>query len=158
MTEIILVSPPDISTAELLFNEDETRQVYCFFWPDFSVAIKDLEITNERRILAQRPLIAALDSTYALGYMQTLLRVTLSRRAGFAGLVAMGRKLATSYIKRWWKHAKQNDLRNPRVAEAIRRDIARNWRSEFEMACQNAGARPRLHPFYATAEMTTYWG
>ena len=39
-------------------------------------------------------LIIGIDSSYALGFMQTLVQMYLNPRAGFKGLVGMGRKLA----------------------------------------------------------------
>ena len=68
----------------------------------------------------------------------------LRPQPGFKGLAAMGRKLASSYFKHWWKYTSRDDLRNPCVAEAIRRDIARNFKSAVEMLIQDASIKPRL--------------
>lgn len=158
MTGIVLVSPPQISTSELLFNEEETRQIFCFFWPNLTSPIKEMEVTDDKRCLAQELLITAIDSTYAMGFMESLVKGVYTRPSGFNGLLSMGRKLASSYFKHWWKHAKQDDLRHPRIAEAVRGRIAINFKSAFELVIREANARPRLHPFYMASVLTTYWG
>lgn len=156
MSDIVLVSPPDISTAELLFNEDETRKILKFFWPSFGKQIDEIEVTDDVRRLGQRILIAGIDSSYALGFISQL-KGLLSPQSSFSGLAAVARKLATHYIKHWWKHATQNDLRKPRVAEAVRTRIADVYRFQLELVFQGADARPFLHPFYIAATITTYW-
>jgi hypothetical protein len=158
MSDTVLIQPPGIPDAMLVFNEEETRQILRFFWPHLNAEIGALEITNPKRRFAQQILIAAIDATFALGFMERLLNTVLRPQAGFKGLASMGRKLAKSYVKHWWKHASQDDLKNPRVAEAVRRDIARNFKSEVEMLIRDASISPRLAPFYACAMATTLWG
>jgi hypothetical protein len=116
-----------------------------------------LEITNTRRRFAQQILIAAIDATFALGFVERLMNSVLRPQPGFKGLAAMGRKLASSYFKHWWKYTSRDDLRHPRVAEAIRRDIARNFKSAVEMLIQDASIKPRLASFYAFGMLTTLW-
>lgn len=157
MTGMVLVTPPDIPDSLLLFNEGETRQIFKFFWPHLCERIDAIEITDERRRLAQQLLIVGIDSSYALGFIAQL-KGMLSPQRSFTGLAVMGGKLAAHHIKHWWKHATQNDLKKPRVAEAVRATIADNFRIKIDEAVENASARPRLHPFYMATIMTTFWG
>lgn len=154
----ILVTPPDISETDLLFDEHETRQIFKFFWPARSEQIEQMEASNHRRMFAQQLLIVGIDSTYALGFVETLMKLYLQPRAGFKGLKAMGKKLAQRYLRHWWKHATQKDLEDPKVAEAVRSRIAANFRSNIEEFINNVAYRPRFTPFYLVNEGTDYWG
>lgn len=140
----------------MLFDEAETRKIFKFFWPHLSAEIDVLEINNARRNLAQKILIVAIDSSYALGFAQQLFGMLSPQRA-FTGLAIMGGKLAAHYMKHWWKHAKQSDLKKPRIAEAVRRTVANNFAQDMKMSIENAGLHPRLSPFYMAATMTTFW-
>jgi len=55
----ILISVPDISDNELVFDESETRRILKFFWPHLAQSIDDMAIDNEARRLAQTMLLAA---------------------------------------------------------------------------------------------------
>ncbi|MCW7538827.1 hypothetical protein OOT46_13345 [Aquabacterium sp. A7-Y] len=158
MGQAVIVSPPDISEGDLLFDEVETRQILAFFWPQLKPSIAEMTVTNETRRFAQSILIAAIDSTYALGYVQSLFETVMNPRSGFKGLASMGKKLAKRYLRHWWKHATAKDLENPRVAEAVRVAIARNYRSVAEGVVMNVSA-PRMTPFHlAGASLETqFW-
>ncbi|MCW7537982.1 hypothetical protein OOT46_08985 [Aquabacterium sp. A7-Y] len=158
MSSIVIVSPVDIPDSELLFDEEETQQILRFFWPDLRSRIDGMEVTHSVRRFAQQILIAGIDSSYALGFMQTLMETFARPQAGFKGLLKMGKKLAQRYMKHWWKHAKQSDLENPRVAEAVRRAIAYNFRQSIDMVINEVNARPILAPFQVAGTFTVFWG
>jgi len=147
MSDIIVVNPPSFPDAQLLFDDEETRHILEFFWPQLAPQIQALEITTERRRIAQQILIAAIDSTYALGFMEKLFQTMFNPRAGIKGLAAMGQKLARAYVKHWWKHASQDKLKRPYIAEAARRQIALNFRAVIDAIILNASAIPPLVPF-----------
>ena len=153
-----LVTPPDISEADLLFDESETRLIFKFFWPSRAEKIEALEMSNHRRMFAQQLLIVGIDSTYALGFIESVMKLYLQPRAGFKGLVVMGRKLAQRYVRHWWKHATQADLENPKIAEAVRAQIAANFRVSIDEFINNASYTPRFTPFYLVNTGSDYWG
>ena len=156
---IILVTPPEISQADLLFDESETRSILRFYWPQYAAELGELEITDAVRLFAQQLLIVGIDSSYALGFMEQLLKMYLQPRAGFAGLKSMGMKLARRYLQHWWKHAKQEDLENPRVAEAVRSTVARNFATDVKMVIENVAYTPRMRSFsVATSGPSDVWG
>lgn len=156
MTDI--VTPPVVSDGDLLFTEEETRSIFSFYWPDLRSKITEMEITTENRRFGQQLLIIGIDSSYALGFMQSLVQMYLNPRAGFKGLVAMGRKLARRYLQHWWKHAKQKDLENPRVAEGVRAAVANRFRSEMDMVILNVRHSPTLRPFTVAGDAQFFWG
>jgi hypothetical protein len=72
--------------------------------------------------------MAAIDSSYAMGYVQILFEVVARGRPGFPGLQAMARKLAMRYAAHWWKHARREDLMNVRIYETVRATIEGNFK------------------------------
>lgn len=51
----IVLTIPDIPDSQLIYNEDETRQILKFFWPERAKDIDALSVTNDARRLAQLP-------------------------------------------------------------------------------------------------------
>ena len=49
----ILISVPDISDNELVFDERATRRILKFFWPHLAQSIDAMAIDNEARRLAR---------------------------------------------------------------------------------------------------------
>lgn len=119
---------PELEASQLLFDERETREILRFFWPGRTKEINTLStIDDEVRKFAQGLLIAAIDSSYAMGFVHILFDVLRNGRPGFAGLKTMGRKLATRYVSHWWKQTRPNDLMNVQIYEAVRGKLADNF-------------------------------
>jgi hypothetical protein len=144
MSGITTISPVNIPDGELIFDEAETRQILGFFWPDKASKIGSLEVTKEVRRFAQVLLIAAIDASYALGYIESV----FSTVAKPAGLAKMGRKLAQRFVQHWWKHAKVKDLQDVRVYDAVRTRVAVNFKSEMDLLLIDNSLSRRLTPFH----------
>ncbi|MCM5679572.1 hypothetical protein M8A51_08505 [Schlegelella sp. S2-27] len=156
---IVLMTPPDVSQADLLFDETETRSILGFYWPQYAGKLGELEINDAVRLFAQQLLIVGVDSSYALGFMEQLMKMYLQPRSGFTGLKSMGMKLARRYLQHWWRHATQKDLENPRVAEAVRSTVARNFGTDIGLLVNNAAYVPRMAPFtVAAGGLNDVWG
>ena len=117
----ILIAVPDFGDEELIFDESETKQILSFFWPSRSAQISGLNIDNDARRLAQTALVAAIDGSYSMGYVEALFRTVV--RPG-SGIKAFGKKLARRFVKHWWKNAKPKDLEDVRIYESVRNSIA----------------------------------
>jgi hypothetical protein len=125
---------PEFEEAQLLFDERETREILRFFWPGHSPAINALaSIDNEIRKLAQGLLVAAIDSSYAMGFVEILFDALRPGRPGFVGLKVMGRKLAARYVAHWWKHTRPQDLQSVRIYESVRRTLAANFKPVIDI-------------------------
>lgn len=125
----IIITIPDIPDSQLIYNDDETRQILKFFWPDRAKGIDELTITDDVRRLAQTALIAAVDGSYAMGYIDLLFNAISGRIRNPNGNVsALARRLARNFIRHWWHHATQNDLLEARIYDSVRGDVARNLR------------------------------
>lgn len=141
----ILVAVPDIADRDLVFDERETRQILRFFWPHHAVRIDSLAIDNDARRLAQTALIAAIDGSYAIGFVEATLRSLLSQGRSVR---ALGRRLAKRFVEHWWKHANREDLMDAKVYESVRAVLSSALRSRFdELLSGIALRRPILSPF-----------
>jgi len=125
---------PEFDESQLLFDERETREILRFFWPERSPDINALSpVDNEIRKLAQGLLVAAIDSSYAMGFVHILFDVLRNGRPGFAGLKTMGRKLAAKYVAHWWKHTRPEDLHAVQIYEAVRKALAANFKPVIQI-------------------------
>lgn len=123
----IILTIPDIPDAQLIYDEDETRRILKFFWPDRAQGIDELTITNDVRRLAQTALIAAVDGSYAMGYVDLLFNAISGRIRNPNGSVpALAHRLGRNFIRHWWRHATQDDLLEARIYDSVRADVARN--------------------------------
>ena len=140
-----MVTPPDFADADLVLDEGDTRDVLAFFWPSRVDAIAKHALNNEARRFAQRILVAAIDASYAMGYMESLLQTVAMPSKGLA---KTGRKLAERFAKHWFKHATRKDLENVRIYESVRVEVARQYRTQFELLGDGLISRRQLPPFY----------
>jgi hypothetical protein len=141
----ILISVPDFSDAQLVFDAGDTRDILNFFWPERAADLASVDVTNHVRRLAQTALVAAIEGSYAMGFIDKLLQ---SLR-GAHNLSKWGRKLATSLVGHAWKHATTRDLRDVRIYESLRSSVALSLRHEVDMVLKGLAFRPGILHFYA---------
>lgn len=70
-----------------------------FFWPHATDKIAQMAVDIELRRLAQTALIAAIEASYAMGFVEKTVRTLINPGKNLA---AFGRKLALDYTKHWW--------------------------------------------------------
>jgi hypothetical protein len=122
---------PELEASQLVFDDRETRAILRFFWPVHSQKINELpSMDDDFRKLAQGLLIVAIDSSFAMGFIDILFDVLRGGgQPGFPGLRSMGKKLARKYIAHWWKHTRPQDLEAVRIYDSVREAIALNFRT-----------------------------
>jgi len=151
----ILITLPDINESELVFNEEETRDILRFFWPTYSGHINRMEISTHVRRMAQGLLVSAIDASYGLGFVDALF--TTVAKPG-KSLASMGKKLARRYAKHIWKHATETDLQEAKIYEAIRKAIAYQCKYLLEAHLNGVAAtRNRTAPFYTPGQISQIW-
>jgi hypothetical protein len=150
----ILISVPDIPDSDLVYNEDETKQILKFFWPESSNAIDKLALTDDVRRLAQSALIAAVDGSYAMGFIDTLAHVIMRRNRDIRTLV---RRLARGFARSYWRHATQHDLEDARIYESVRATIAWQLGDSFAMILRGLASKRGGTPFYARRSSKIIW-
>ena len=138
----IVLTIPDFADSQLVFDDMETRQILVFFWPERSAGITGLAVSNNVRRLAQTARVAAIEGSYAMGFIEQ----TFKSASSGPNVAKWGWKLATGSIGHIWRHAKSSDLRKLRLYESVRRRVAQNLSSEPHMFLHglNAGHRGTL--------------
>jgi hypothetical protein len=136
-----VIIPPVVDEGQLLFDESEAREILVFFWPEMASKINAAEMTIEFRCFAQRLLVAAIDASYAMGFVDSLFTTIANPRGG---LKKMGQKLARRYVKHWWKHTRPKDLNNVKVYESVRKTVAFNFASDLNIMLGENSARIML--------------
>lgn len=142
MTQIVI--PPVIEESQLVFNADETKQILVFFFPAEAAQVDGAQMTKEIRCLAQSLLICAIDSSFAMGFVDGLFQSVANPKGGIRGLA---KRLATKYLQHWWKHTTMKDLEDAKVYESVRASISRNFRSTLVLMLAESTAAFRLAPF-----------
>jgi hypothetical protein len=133
-TVAVLVNVPDIPDSQLIYNEEETRRILRYFWPSQAASINTLTIDNNARRLAQVALIAAVDGSYAMSYVQGLFD-TLAHGITHPGTQVrdLVQRLGHSFFESWWQHVTRGaDLRDAEIYETVRREISRQLRFRME--------------------------
>ncbi len=133
----IVLTIPDFADDQLGFDDVETQQILCFFWPADQAAINALtEVSGDLKRLAQTALVAAIEGTYAMGFIDTAW--SSLRGVPTLGVAKWARKLASKLVRYTWRHAKQKDLKNTQVYESVRARVAVNLKSKFGMSLNGA--------------------
>lgn len=151
----ILINIPDFSDTDLIYDAAETRQILKFFWPQKFSHIDSLSMDNYVRRLGQSALVAAIDGSYAMGFIH-LLSTNIIRPG--SDVKSLARKLAQKFAGHWWKHTKQKDLENVKIHESIRREISRQLHSRIEEIHNGIAIRRKPGPFFAaSARLDVIW-
>jgi hypothetical protein len=120
----------DFSESELIFDEAETKHILKFFFQPLRQRIDAATMTTEMRSFAQGLLVEAIDATYALGYIEILLKTYYNPGAGMkAALSKIGRRAA----QHWFKHATQRDLLSAKISSRVRDQLALNFKTHFQL-------------------------
>ena len=124
---------------ELLFNVEETRIVLKFiFKPTDYTLIDSLPMSDALREFAQGLLVEAIDASYAIGFVEALIRSTANpAKDALQLLKSFGRKAS----KLWFKHATVHDLMNVKVYQFVLDVLAESFRKPLQIDYV-AGARP----------------
>ncbi|MDG9929450.1 MULTISPECIES: hypothetical protein [unclassified Pseudomonas] len=127
------------SGNELVLDENETRIALKFFFPHDGAHIDAMAVNDQLRSFAQALLVAGIDATYAMGYVEALFS-SLGRSGANAGklIKGFGKKAA----KHWFKHARASDLMDAKIYESVRVEMSRRFRTYLHTA-QASAARYR---------------
>lgn len=117
------------NSNELLFDQQETRDILVFFFPMDRRQIVSMEITEKIRSFSQAILIAAVDATYAMGWVEVIFKSSSHPGSGVKKTL---QKLARNASRHWFKNLKNSQsLRDIKIYESVRSQLARNFRSPF---------------------------
>ena len=137
----------NFNESELIFDEQETKEILKFFFQADRQKIESIQITNELRNLAQGLLVAAVDASYAMGWVELTFRWAVNPGSGLKKAL---QKLARRAVRYWFKHLKQDQsLTDAKIYESIREQLARNFRSAFQIILLAKAHDQRKHSLMA---------
>lgn len=120
--------------AELIFDEHETKEILKFFFRANRQEIEFAQITNDLRNLAQGLLVAAVDASYAMGWVELTFRWAVNPGAGLKKAL---QKLGQRAARHWFRHLKHGQsLTDAKIYERVRDKLAQNFRSHFQITLQ----------------------
>ena len=137
----------NFNESELIFDVQETKEILKFFFQADRQKIESIQITNELRNLAQGLLVAAVDASYAMGWVELTFRWAVNPGSGLKKAL---QKLARRAVRYWFKHLKQDQsLTDAKIYESIREQLARNFRSAFQIILLAKAQGQRKHSLMA---------
>lgn len=145
----ILIKMEDICDDDLVFNPIETRQILQFFWPTHTHRLKSLEVSNDTRRFAQSALIAAIEGSYAMGFVASLWRSTVQP----GNITNIARKLSRHAGKHWWQHTRAQDLEQVRIYDTIRIGIAHQLTARLRLLLEELATSRQPAYFYVTFDL-----
>lgn len=137
-----LVELRRFSETELIFDQQETKDILKFFFVADRPGIDAAEITSELRNLAQGLIVEGVDATYAMSWIELTFRWVAHPSLGMRKAL---QKLARRAMRHWFKHLKTQSLHDAEIYERVRDQLARNFRSPFHIILQaRAGESSRV--------------
>lgn len=137
-----LITYPDIRDADLVFDKEQTKQILAFFYPHKQNSIAAMDVTDDARRLAQTMLIAAVDGSADMSYVEAVFK-SFSFAPG-RSLQSWVNKLAQGLAKAWFKNATQKDLLRANIYESVRLSIASACVRHFQLILDGIATRVRL--------------
>jgi hypothetical protein len=124
----------NFTEAELIFDEQETKEILKFFFQADRQQIESTQITNGLRNLALGLLVAAVDASYAMGWVELTFRWAVNPGAGLKKAL---QKLGLRAARHWFRHLKHGQsLTDAKIYERVRDKLAQNFRSHFQITLQ----------------------
>lgn len=105
--------------SELIFDDQETIEILKFIFKSKRDIVETMNVDRELREFAQGLLVEAIDASYAMGFIEALVRSLVSPRPGVRSII---KKFGKKASKHWFKHATAGDLRNIEIYEIVRRE------------------------------------
>ncbi|MCI0507319.1 MAG: hypothetical protein L0Z73_14580 [Gammaproteobacteria bacterium] len=126
------VSLKKFNAAELIFDDNETREILKFIFKGYvgDTQTNSMRVTDTVRGFAQGLLVEAIDSSYAIGYIEAIFMASVNPAAGTTKIL---KKFGKKAVRHWFKHATEKDLLNAKIYEIVRKALARNFATDMLM-------------------------
>lgn len=121
------------SKDEITITPADARLILRFFFPGQNVPPQD-QLTIEDQGFAQALLLEAIDSSYAMSYVQDIFDAFCGTLpVEFSGLKDMVRDFVKRAARTWFDHASGKDLSNPRIYGSVRAAIRTNFQDVWRV-------------------------
>lgn len=120
---------------ELLFDQQECFAILQFFF--VHPGIQAAELTVEDRSFAQALLVEAIDASYKMGYAEVIFRTFFGKSpTSWRSVALLAARFVKGNVQHWFKYAKKDDLRDPKIYESVRATIAQRAHSVWRIRLQ----------------------
>jgi len=130
MTEYKHVFPLSFKPSELLYDEEETKEILKFFFQNDHEFIDGLVINDRLKSFAQGILIEAVDASYEIGFVK-IIYDTFFLKPPQPKIRKILSKLSRKAAMHWFKHVKATDLTTIKIYDCVRKTIAIKFRQHF---------------------------
>jgi len=132
--------------SELIFDEEETKQILIFFFPNDKSSIDSATINSSTKNFVQGLLVEAVDASYQMGFVEALFR-SICR---FKGATDFVKTFAKKALRHWFRHIKQSDMLQVKIYESVRSRLSLNFRSQFLMMLNGVAKAKGRSQYVAT--------
>ncbi|CAE6950270.1 hypothetical protein [Vibrio sp. B1FLJ16] len=141
--------------SEIIFNEEEAREILIRFFPADRNKIMVASITTELISFAQALLLEAIDASFSIGIVKGLWKSTLNPRAPFKKVIE---KLITSLGPHFFHHATTQDLRNVEIYQFVVDALNQRFKSDLNILLSGIAIKnPLILPRYEQIISKRVW-
>ncbi len=141
--------------SEIIFNEEEAREILIRFFPADRNKIMMASITTVLRSFAQALLLEAIDASFSIGIVKGLWKSTLNPRAPFKKIIE---KLIISLGSHFFHHATTQDLRKVEIYQLVIDALTFKFQRIFIlMLSGSANNKPLILPRYEQLISKRVW-
>lgn len=120
---------------EVKLSQHEAFAVLRFFW--LEPGLSPQQLTVEDRAFAQALLVEGIDRSYEMGFVEIIFREFYGKvPTSFSFIRDLVKSFGKAAAKHWFKHASGKDLEDPQIYESIRRKLAVNFLSVWQVRIQ----------------------
>lgn len=136
---------------QLIFSSEEARDILIFFFPGDRAMIVNATITDSLRGFAQSLLVAAVDASYKIGWIEALWKSTAFPGPGMSSAI---KKLARNAATQWLKNiTNKGDILDAKIYENVRVALGARFRSALVIRLVAKSESSPALPFATTVNI-----
>lgn len=121
--------------SEVVLSPEDGYATIRFFFGQCTLPPQQLTLGDRK--FAQALLVEGVNATYEMKYVEIIFdNFFLRVPPDFQNLPKLLEKVVKASAKNWWTHATEEDLRNPKIYETVRRQIQQGFASTWENRVQ----------------------
>jgi hypothetical protein len=117
------------SGPEIVLNQQQAWQVLVFFFGGNAGAVPGW-LTDNDRSFAQALLVEAVDASYQISWIQTLMTSALTPNPSITGILA---HLALKAGRDWLQSRNPANFKDAKIYKMVKDQLTLNWRSAWQI-------------------------
>jgi len=120
---------------QVYLTKEQAWDVLRFFFPNAMGGLSSGSLTAADCAFAQALLVEAIDASCNLGYVEAAFRSFAGKIPGAFSLAAFAARAGLH----WFKYAKADDLKDPKIYEVVRLTLQRNFSTVWQLRVAGGG-------------------